>query len=48
MALLCVAMVPAIALPAWKAYTTGADLEHRSQEAGFSKSNAMWAEINKK
>ena len=47
MALLSVAMIPAIALPAWKAYTTDAGLEHRNKPAGFEKTNAMWAEINK-
>lgn len=47
MALLGVAMIPAIGMPAWKAYTTEAGVEHRSREAGFEKTNAMWAEIKK-
>lgn len=48
MTALCCAMIPAIVLPAWKAYTTEAGVEHRSREPGFEKTNAMWAEINNK
>ena len=47
MALLTVAMIPAIVMPAWKAHTTEAGLEHRHKPAGFEKTNAMWAEIKK-